>query len=178
MTAVLTRPNATVTAPSMPVSPSASGFSPESRAVRQTLRSIANQQERSVALFGDKVAAISTIWELVRESEAFGDGKEADPIHPIAARQAVDFVRALPEGVRLPEIAWEPDGFLSLDWSESRHRVFSVSFGGRPRLPYAWLDGPDRGHAVAFFDGETVPPRILEGIKRIVHHGDTSVGPT
>lgn len=177
MNAILTRPMATANAPSMPIAPSATAFSPESLVLRQAVRGIANQQERSVALFGDKVAAISRIWELVTESEAFGDGEEADPIPPIAARQAADFVRALPEGVRLPEIAWEPDGFLSLDWSESRHRVFSVSFGGRPRLPYAWLDGPDRGHAVAFFDGETVPPRILEGIKRIAHHGNTSVGP-
>ena len=97
------------------------------------------------------------------------DWELAEPVSRRAAELAADFIRALPEDVPLPEYASEPDGSISLDWIQSRHRLFSLSIGEGSRLPYAWLDGADVGHAVAFFDGETVPPRILEGIRRIIN---------
>jgi hypothetical protein len=77
---------------------------------------------------------------------------------------AAEFIRVLPEDVPLPEFAPEPDGSLSLDWIQSRHRLFTLSVAPNIRLPYAWVDGADSGHGVARFDGETVPPRILDGI--------------
>jgi hypothetical protein len=77
-------------------------------------------------------------------------------------------VRALPDGIPLPEFAPEPDGSISLDWILSRNRLFSVSIGHSSRLAFAWLDGADNGHGVARFDGQNVPPRVLEGIKCII----------
>jgi hypothetical protein len=122
-----------------------------------------------VALFGRKHAAISQIWALVHESREIGsESEEAEPISSRAAELAADFIRALPDNVPLPEFAWELDGSISLDWILSRYHMFSLSIGEGDRLPYAWADGADVGHAVAFFDRETVPPRILEGIRRIV----------
>ncbi len=94
------------------------------------------------------------------------------------AQLAADFIRALPGNVPLPEFAWEPDGAISLDWIPSRHRMFSVSIGEGNRLPYAWLDGADTGHAVATFDGVTVPARILEGIRRIMPRDNATVRPS
>ena len=114
-------------------------------------------------------AAISRIWALLNEcAEEDWDGDGAQPISELAAAQAADLIRALPENLPLPDIAPEPDGAISLDWIQSRSRLFTLSVGESHRLPYAWLDGTDRGHAVARFDGETVPPRILEGIRRTV----------
>jgi hypothetical protein len=81
------------------------------------------------------------------------------------------FVRSLPDGVSLPEFAPEPDGSISLDWIQSRARLYSLSIGHSNRLAYAWLDGADKGHGVVHFDGQNVPPRVLDGIKHIVGHG-------
>jgi hypothetical protein len=83
--------------------------------------------------------------------------------------RAVSFVRALPEGISLPEVAPEPDGSLSFDWMAGRAQAFSLSIGMTDRLAYAWIDGTDRGHGVARFYGETVPVRVLDGIRELMH---------
>jgi hypothetical protein len=84
-----------------------------------------------------------------------------------AVRTAERFVRVLPENLPMPEITPEPDGSIGLGWSNGPNRFFSISIGVDIRLAYAWLDGTDRGHAVARFDGENVPRRILDGIRQI-----------
>lgn len=71
----------------------------------------------------------------------------------------------------MPGLAADPDGAVSLDWIVSRPRMFSVSCGPSGRLAYSWLDGTDRGHAVADFDGWTIPQRILHGIRSINCNG-------
>ncbi|MGQ0525247.1 MAG: hypothetical protein ACT4P8_16500 [Betaproteobacteria bacterium] len=119
-----------------------------------------------------KVNAISRIWALANEcSRPDWDGNGACPLDERAALAAVDFIRALPEGVPLPDLASEPDGSISLDWIQSRNRLFSLSVGPSNRLVYAWLDGADKGHAVARFDGVCAPPRILSGIEGIMKDG-------
>jgi hypothetical protein len=90
------------------------------------------------------------------------------PIDPIAVLWAERLVRALPDGMPLPEFAPEPDGSISLDWILSCNRLFSLSVGRVGRLAFAWLDGTDKGHGVAPFDGQNVPPRVLDSIKRLV----------
>lgn len=152
-----------------------SAVSIEAQVVRTTAGAVLESEERSLALFGPRSAAISEIWSLVDDSGEHGEG--ADSGSPRAAEQAAQFIRALPSNIQLPEYATEPDGSISLDWIRSRHRVFSLSVGESPRLPYAWLDGADVGHAVAYFDGEAVPARILEGIRRIMRDGSASVRP-
>ncbi|HEY7061566.1 MAG TPA: hypothetical protein VII06_08810 [Chloroflexota bacterium] len=127
-------------------------------------------------LVGQKSAAIWQVWALVRESVENG-GDDAEPISHRAAELAADFIRALPDDVPPPELAWEPDGAISLDWIQARDRVVSVSIGESDRLPYAWLDDADRGHAVAAFDRQAVLPRILEGIRGIVQRGNAAIGP-
>lgn len=126
--------------------------------------------------FLTKSAAISQVRALVAECAAAGwDGNGAEPISQAAASLAVDLIRALPDGVALPEFAPEPDGSISLDWIQSRSRLFSLSVGTSSRLAYAWLDGEDRGHAVAAFDGATVPWRVLEEIRGIMDYANAPV---
>jgi hypothetical protein len=43
-----------------------------------------------------------------------------------------------------------------------------VSVGRGNRLAYAWLDGTEKSHGVAIFDGRNIPQRILSDIKAIV----------
>src|SRR2546421_1351301 len=120
-----------------------------------------------------KSAAISQIRALVTEcAESGWDGNGAKPVSQGAASQAIDLIRALPDGIALPEFAPEPDGSISLDWIQSRSRLFSLSAGPSRLLAYAWLDGEDRGHAVAAFDGATVPWGVLEKIRGIMDHAE------
>lgn len=86
----------------------------------------------------------------------------------LAAVTAEDFIRALPDNIPLPDFAPDPDGSISLDWIQSPTRLFSLSISPAQRLAYAWLDGADKGHEVAGFDGQKVLSRILDRIKIIM----------
>jgi len=127
-------------------------------------------RERSVALFGAKSRIIDRIFELASECDHDGwDGEEGMCISPLIVDRAVSFVRALPDGVWLPEVAPEPDGSVSFDWIAARTRVFSLSVGATNRLSFAWIDGTDRGHGVARFDGDGVPARVLSGLRELTN---------
>jgi hypothetical protein len=146
-----------------------SAVSREASAVYEAAIEVRDSTERSVALFGEKAAALSRLAALATECAEEGwDGADAAAINPIAVLWAKRFVRALPYGLPLPEFGPEPDGAISLDWIRSRIRMFSVSIGHTHRLAYAFLDGADKGHGVAHFDGQNVPQRILEGIEDIL----------
>ncbi|MGE0827164.1 MAG: hypothetical protein AB7G75_28570 [Candidatus Binatia bacterium] len=153
-----------------------SAISSEARAVCEAVSTVVESAERSQVLFGEKRVAISQIVSLAKECAETGwDGNEADPIDQAVIHTAVKFIRALPGDVPLPEFAPEPDGSISLDWIRSRNRLFSLSIGSSNRLAYAWLDGSDRGHGVAQFDGERIPSRVIEGILGIMNHGHTTL---
>lgn len=145
--------------------------------MRYSAAAVMRSVSESQALFGAKAAMISQLWALVEEHAAPNwDGEEALPLSAIAACEAEAFIRSLPDGIPMPELSPEPDGAISLDWIRSRHCLFSLSIGTSNRLAYAWLDGSDRGHAVARFDGEQVPPRIIEGIRAVMSRGDATFG--
>jgi hypothetical protein len=153
-----------------------SAISPEAQTVQSAAVEIARAVESSQALFGSKATAISQLWQLANEfAEADWDGDGALPLNHVAVHNAVAFIRALPNRVPMPEFAPEPDGSISLDWMPSRTRVFSLSIDADDRLVYAWLDGTDKGHAVARFDGHSIPKRILDGIESIVKTEHASV---
>jgi hypothetical protein len=144
---------------------SSSAVSSEARAAQEAAAGVVRSAEQSQALFGEKAAALSKLWKIATEcNEPDWDGAGAVPVDLGAVGNAGDFVRALPGGIPLPESSPEPDGAVSLDWIVSRNRIFSISVGTGSRLAYAWLDGSDRGHGVAQFDGGKIPARVLEGI--------------
>jgi hypothetical protein len=146
-----------------------SAISPEADAVHEAATKVMKAAERSQALFGDKAAALSQLAALATECAEEGwDGEDAAGIDPVAVASTERFVRALPEGLPLPDFTPDPDGSISLDWTRARNRLFSLSIGRSDRLAYAWLDGTDKGHGVAQFDGQNVPPRVLEAIASIV----------
>jgi hypothetical protein len=152
-----------------------SAVSREADAVRRNASSVVAQVQRSMALFGPKAAAISELFTLAEECRAPNwDGYGAESVDPDALELAKEIIDSLPEDLPLPESSIEPDGCVSLDWIPTRNRTFTISAGKSDRLPYAWLDGTDRGHAVARFVDGQLPPRILEEIKRICGH-DPSV---
>jgi hypothetical protein len=158
-----------------PFARASSAISLEAQAVRKAARDVVHHAERSQSLFGSKAMAISDVWKLADDCAEDGwDGDEAIAIDDMAVAGTVAFIRALPDGIPMPEVAPEPDGSISLDWIQSRHCLFSLTVGSTDRLAYAWLDGADKGHAVARFDGWKTPRRILDGIQSIVNHGNAT----
>lgn len=141
-------------------------MSSEARVVHACAGAIFDRVERSDALFGGKTAVISKLWDLARShAEAGWDGGEAAPADRQAIVRASAFIRALPDDCEMPEVGVDPDGAVTLDWMVSRHRMLSISVAGNSdRLAYAWLDGTDRGNAVAKFDRDTVPIRLMQAI--------------
>lgn len=153
----------------IPYAQAASAVSAEAESVRRNSAAVFSMVEVSQALFGDKAGAISEMKLLALEcSTPDWDGHGAVEIDPFVIQIAEDFLRALPDSIRMPEFAPEPDGAISLDWIESKHRMISVSIGKSFRLPYAWLDGSNRGYAVERFDGSNIPGRVLHDIQSII----------
>lgn len=153
-----------------------SSFSPEGKSAGTAVAEVLRSAEKSQALFGAKSIALSALKEMAEEcSKDDWDGSGAIGVNPIALWNAEDFVRALPNNLPLPEFSAEPDGSISLDWITSRHRIFSLSIGAGSRIAYAWLDGTDKGHGVAQYDGMTIPTRILSEIQPIVNNGKITI---
>src|SRR4051812_925719 len=147
--------------------------SEEARVAQRAATELGLLVERSQALFGEKCSAISELRALENEScLQKSDNDEIPTINQMAVGRVECFLRALPEGIPMPEFAAEPDGSITLDWIQSRNRLFSVSVSAGNRIAFAWLDGSDKGHGVAHFDGWSISPRILEGIQAILNHGN------
>lgn len=130
--------------------------------------------EESVALFGPKASAFSDLAELAIEcAEPNWDGYGSEPVSPIALDLARQIIRSLSDDLPLPTFSIEPDGCVSLDWLPNRDRTFTLSAGASDRLPYAWIEGTDRGHAVSRFENGQLSQRIVQEIKRICGHDTT-----
>ncbi len=148
-----------------------SAVSREAGAVRRNAAAVVDRTESSIALFGEKSSALSMLAVLAEEcKEADWDGYGAEPLDRNALDLAREIIRALPDDLPMPSFAIEPDGCVSLDWMPTRSRIFTLSAGKSDRLPYAWIDGTDRGHAVGRFVNGRLPPRILQEIRRICAH--------
>jgi hypothetical protein len=148
-----------------PAGGTCTAVSPEAALLRRAWAEIVVARERSIALFGPKSVMIQRLYEIACEA------RESDEEAPVAARavqQAAALVRALPEMLPLPEVAIDPDGDVSLDWVASQPRMFSVSVGETHGLAYAGIDGTDRGHGVAPFDGQRVPAPIISWIEAVM----------
>jgi hypothetical protein len=149
-----------------------SGVSREAEEVRRAAKKVVNEAESSQALFAGKAGLLSDLAALQSECAEDGwDGNDAAAIDYLAILQVQRLMRALPDRCPLPEVAVEPDGSISLDWIRSRNRLFSLSVSSSDRIAFAWIDGAESGHGVARFDGQSVPPRILQGIEAAVGTG-------
>jgi hypothetical protein len=127
--------------------------------------------EQSIELFGPAATCVSEILTVAAEhSQRDWNGEGAAPVAMLAVDRAIAFIRALPSGFPMPEIAVEPDGSISLDWIHGSRRVFSISVGMSERLAFAWMGETDRGHAVARFDGDRIPSQILTRIRETMRH--------
>jgi len=130
----------------------------------------------SETLSGQKAWALESLGTLAQECGTENwDGYGAEPVSPRALAVAEHLIRSFPEGLRVPEVAAEPDGSVALDWIVSRHRVLSVSVGDSNRLAFAWMFGTEREHGVINFDGVHLPGRLIQKILFITDPSDAAV---
>lgn len=151
-----------------------SAVSPEAEMVRMAASDIVRCAERSEVLFGKKAKAISRLNALANECLS----EDSMAILPNAVSTAEKFLRALPDDLSAPEFSIEPDGAISLDWIESRTRLFSLSVGANNRIAFAWLDGTSSGYGVVNFDGKRIPECLIEGISPVSKNSNASFGTT
>lgn len=148
-----------------------SAVSPEAESVRQNTSAVIENAKRSEALFGRNSECISNLIALAEECiQTNWDGYGAQPVSAQSLNNAIALITSLPDNLPMPECSIEPDGEISLDWLPAPHRTLSISAGSSNRLPYAWSDGTDRGHAVAKLEDGRFPARILAEIKRFALH--------
>ena len=145
----------------------ANAVSAEAQQVRDRATQLVQSVERSTVLFGRKMGVMTMLESFITShAESGWDGEEALPVSHAAISLATDFLRALPDGVDMPEVGVEPDGAVTLDWLRSRYRMLSISFtGNSDRLAYAWLDGSDRGSGVVRFDRQVIPRQLADAIE-------------
>jgi hypothetical protein len=144
-------------------------LSGEGRFVFDAATESVKSAEGSEAMSGNKNAVLSDLAKLGTDYADEGwDGGNAAPIDPVAMISVRRFIYALPDDIPMPELAPEPDGSVSLDWGESKTRLFSLSIGPNNWLAFAWLDGADKGHATAQFDGVNIPSLIVDQIRKLV----------
>lgn len=143
-----------------------SALSPEARRLQASACAIVESKEKSISLFGTRAMAISDLWEMAAEhSHDNWDGEGACAISRAAVENAEALIRLLPAHLPMPEFAPEPDGSISADWIFSRTRFISLSVGESDRVPYAWIDGSDQGHAVTRVYADRFPQRLTDAIQ-------------
>jgi len=140
---------------------SSSAVSEEANFIRSNTASIVLGFENSRALFGKKSDLLDLLADLSREySQPDWDGEGAEAVSASTVFRTELFIRSLPESLQTPELSVEPDGAIALEWMPSRYKTFSISVSEGDRIAYAWVDGTDRGHAVARLVEGEIPAKL------------------
>lgn len=69
------------------------------------------------------------------------DGYGAKPIRAGCVKDALYFIERMPTWLPVPDLAPDPDGCISFDWTFGKSRALSVSFSGNGTIFYASILG-------------------------------------
>lgn len=144
---------------------SSSAISDDANQVGLAISKVLEGRLDTESLLGTKGATLSQLMEAVEEL-AIDDDQV--PVDERTLRNAELLVLALPDNLPPPIVGVDPDGAISLTWSASRTRLFSVSVSDSARMAYAWMDGSDKGHAVERFSSPSLPTRFLSSLQSII----------
>jgi hypothetical protein len=95
------------------------------------------------------------------------DGEGAESADAASYAHAQAFLHLLPSWVKNPEIYFDPDGEVCLEWDSGRRSVFSISIGRDGMLTYAGLFGAAKQHGFEPFVDD-IPEILLANISRAV----------
>lgn len=90
---------------------------------------------------------------------------------------AQDVLCAIPETWPSPEVGVDPDGDVSLEWSEAPDRVLTVSIDEQGVLHYAGLFGDSKTYGTEWFLGQ-LPPAIVGNLERLYSVASLSASPS
>jgi len=139
--------------------------------VQRLLGDVVRGNERALSLAGREVEFQARLRAALHDLIT---DEDQHPVTTAAVRSASRFVRVLPHSLPLPQVAIDPDGAISLDWTPSRTRAFSISVDDSSRLAYAWMNGSDRGHGVVRF-GDAIPTSLLSQLTDVIDDDRTAV---
>jgi hypothetical protein len=106
------------------------------------------------------------IISLVSETSEVQDS-DMSPVSYETAQAALCFALLLPRSFPNPEVAADPDGEISFDWSKSG-KMFSVSISGEGRVSYAGrFSDKSKIHGIEQLS-ETIPSEVLRGIEKTI----------
>jgi hypothetical protein len=95
------------------------------------------------------------------------DGYGPAPIRIEAFGSALRFIQAIPSYVPAPELATDPDGYVTFEWHASSYRTLLVSVHPNFRVDFAALIGTTRiSGTEAFFD--KFPETVLDLVGKIL----------
>ena len=95
------------------------------------------------------------------------DGYGAEAVGIPAYNAAQRFIRSLPAGIPVPELAADPDGCINFEWHVSPRRTFVVSVHPDYRLDFAALLGTARIHGSEPFFTTELPESIGQLVRRV-----------
>jgi hypothetical protein len=93
------------------------------------------------------------------------DAYGASAVSGLVYQRAMEFARALPSEVTVPEITPEPDGEIAFEWIAGPRWVLSVSVGAHSSLSYAALFGANKVHGKERFI-DNLPTAIAQVLAR------------
>jgi hypothetical protein len=131
----------------------------DERTVREA-HLLASEQKRL-----DTIEALLTLPTLYRQDNWNGEGARAIP--DTAIEEARLFLERLPETIPLPEIIFEPDGYLGLEWYANQWKLYVVSFNGTGTVSCSGLNGAERIYGTRYLD-EGIPAEILRNIAKVL----------
>jgi len=95
------------------------------------------------------------------------DGYGAQPVQAQAIVNATRFLRSLPSTVPNPDVAVDPDGEVSFEWSSGPARAFSVSVGNGDIVTFAGINGRKKIHGTDLLIDEP-PSTLLQHLGRTI----------
>ena len=102
---------------------------------------------------------------------------EPGTVDPKAVNNAEAFIRALSPNLPLPDVGFDPDGAVALDWVNGKGdncRTLSISIDSSKKIVYAWNFPNENkfkynsGCGFANFDGTKIPHFVLELLESMV----------
>jgi len=142
------------------------GFSAEASIIRDQMDALRESRSRAVTLDPGDRETVRRMNEIVVEcTRDDWDGDGAAALSPASYQSAERFLKALPAGLRKPEVSIDPDGEMVFEWSAGAQRAFSISFGAGGKLTYAGLFGPNRTHGVEYIT-YGLPRELVAKIQR------------
>ena len=94
------------------------------------------------------------------------DGYGAARVAAGAVAFAERVLLVIPESWPSPDVGVDPDGDVSLEWSEAPDRVLTISIDEEGVLHYAGLFGDSKSYGAESFLGQ-LPPAIVGNLERL-----------